>query len=276
MPSIACDQVVLDNLYEQISKSVVTLKRYTGCGNHALVNFGTGFIIYSTRSQVLVCIHQTVIKSGEEIFVYFSDGTSCKAHPFIRRAPSGHAVLSVEPGNCHRYPVSFSEAKVTREEICTIAQIKHDGELGMMSGIVVAPCCKTVLRSGRVVTRGERRFALTCAAGRLRNVKDSENLIGAGVFNLDGLLVGTIDSFAGVYGLKFGMHSSCFLNELERLIQDINKKISLPRGGTTLSRHSKVQRVAGKGSREDDIDIAAGKRVKYTIKLEEWCRGSPR
>ncbi|KAG0552426.1 hypothetical protein BDA96_01G506200 [Sorghum bicolor] len=279
MPSITCDKVVLDNLYGKIAESVVTIKRYNETG---FVDFGTGFIIYSTRSQVLVCTDHTLLKEGEDIYVYYSDGTSRQATELIKHTRCGHAILlvSVENGERRRYAVSFSEAQAKREEICTIARVKHDGEPGFMSGIVVAPSGKTMLQSGAVISRHENKFALTCPHGRHGDVGVTRNLIGAAVFTLSGLFVGTIYSDSNCYGLKFARHSSFFLDELLHMIQDELKKVSLSRGATPLLKGSKPVHVGSKSKRshEDQTNIAIEKHVKYAAKrqrIEDWCEGLP-
>ncbi|BAF22482.1 uncharacterized protein [Oryza sativa Japonica Group] len=279
MPSITCDKVVLDNLYGEIAKSVVTIKRYNRTG---LVNFATGFIIYATRSEVLVCTDHTVLKQGEDTYVYYSDGTARQAFEFIKRTPCGHAILlvSVQPGERRQYPVSFSTVQAKREEICMIARVNHDGDPGFMSGIVVAPSGKIMLRSGRVITSHEKKFALTCPHGRRGNVVAEGNLIGAAVFTLSGLVVGTIDSVvSGCFGLKFARHSSFFLDELNRMVHKELKKVSLSRGATPLSRGSKVVHVGStsKRSHEGQTNVAAEKRAKYAAirhRMEDWCGGS--
>lgn len=89
-----------------------------------------------------------------------------------------------------------------------------------------APSGKIMLRSGRVITRHEKKFALTCPHGRRGNVVAEGNLIGAAAFTLSGLVVGTIDSVvSGCFGLKFARHSSFFLDELNRMVHKELKKV---------------------------------------------------
>jgi hypothetical protein len=59
-----------------------------------------------------------------------------------------------------------------------------------------------MLRSGGVITRHEK-FALTCPHGRQGNEDAEGNLIGAAIFTLNFLVVGTVDSIvSNCYGLK--------------------------------------------------------------------------
>jgi hypothetical protein len=82
-----------------------------------------------------------------------------------------------------------------------------------------------MLQSGAVISRHENKFALTCPHGRHGDVGVTRNLIGAAVFTLSGLFVGTIYSDSNCYGLKFARHSSFFLDELLHMIQDELKKV---------------------------------------------------
>uniref|UniRef100_A0A0D9VV76 Uncharacterized protein n=1 Tax=Leersia perrieri TaxID=77586 RepID=A0A0D9VV76_9ORYZ len=211
---ITCDQAVLDDLHGRISVSVVTIKRYTGTENLTLYSFGTGFIIHSTRSRVLVCTDSTIIKEGETLYVHFSDDTSQKADVFIERTKSGHAILSVQSDNQNQHPVSFSAEEAKREEICTIARVMHDQQPG-----IIAPSCKL----GQKMVG--KKFAVTIPIGRLGNKDDDQHLLGAAVFGLNGCVVGTVCSISHVHGLKFALHSYHFLDELEKSLQDKDKRV---------------------------------------------------
>jgi hypothetical protein len=86
---------------------------------------------------------------------------------------------------------------------------------------------------GDPVDQTESTFAFSCPVpGRNENPrgwtepKEFAQVIGAAVFNMDGLVIGTIDTTdPRSDGTKFALKSSFFLNELETILNSMDKTV---------------------------------------------------
>ncbi|CAL5006414.1 unnamed protein product [Urochloa decumbens] len=246
MPPIAHGQDDLNRLNKHVIQSVVSVNTYDNVKYG--INFTTGFIIFSERSRSLICVHKSVIKKKKGLFVHFSDGTIEKAAVFLEETSTGHTILVTESKRGHaRTAVSFCERVVEREELFIITEVEggYNG-FNFMTGTVNTPSCKAIDRALKEIVPGsESKFALSCPA--------REQILGAGVFNLEGLLIGTVSSFdEDAFNLKFAQQTCHWVDELEAKLKAKDAKISLSKKG----RKTKPgPRVTKKRRVEDRNDI---------------------
>uniref|UniRef100_A0A8R7TR59 Uncharacterized protein n=1 Tax=Triticum urartu TaxID=4572 RepID=A0A8R7TR59_TRIUA len=234
MPPIASEKQVIDRLYVRVRRSVVTIERRIG---NEFVGFGTGFIIVSDQDQVLVSVHESIVKDGEKLSVRYYTGDLHEATIFLTSTPSKHVILKLSPlPRSHRHHVSFSEKIVRRQNIFTIAAVEKFGDCGLMTGTISNPNCEAVTRSNTAIVRGSKNlFAMSCpAAGpKTRGQSNGEDLqlVGAAVFDMDGLVIGSVDRVdLRAFDIKYSMKTSSFLNNLECLLKDMDDTIVLSKG----------------------------------------------
>lgn len=93
-------------------------------------------------------------------------------------------------------------------------------------------------RTKRDMIRSESTFAVSCPiAGpsivptgndEIAQPKEITQLVGAPVFDMNGLVVGTIDCADPVsYNLKFGIKTSFFLDKLEMSLKELDQQVTL-------------------------------------------------
>ncbi|KAM3346690.1 hypothetical protein ACQJBY_020955 [Aegilops geniculata] len=231
MPPIASKKQVIDGLYGRVRRSVVTIERHIG---NELVGFGSGFIVVSDQDQVLVSVHESIVKDGEKLHVRYYTDELHEATVFLTNTASKHVILKLSPLPRHRRQhVTFSEKIVRRQNIFTIAAVEEFGDCGLMTGTISNRNCEAVARSNTAIVRGSKNlFAISCpAAGpKTRGQSNGEDLqlVGAAVFDMNGLVIGSVDHVdLHAFDIKYAMKTSSFLNDLERLLKDMDDKIVL-------------------------------------------------
>ncbi|KAJ1271374.1 hypothetical protein BS78_06G123600 [Paspalum vaginatum] len=225
MPPICMCKNILNNIYKRVSPAVVSVNTYSS--SNYTIDFATGFIVYSDKRQSVVCVHKSVAKGKKELYVHFHDGNTEKATVLLE----GHAVLLTESKQSRaRSVVSFRQCEAKREEIFTIAEVEggYNG-FNFMTGTVISPSCKVMdERMRKVIPESENIFAFTCPAVSLRpKEKCSQQVIGAAVFDLDGLVIGTINSLGAPYDLKLAKQACHWIDGLVALLKAKSKRFSL-------------------------------------------------
>lgn len=84
-----------------------------------------------------------------------------------------------------------------------------------------SPSCKAIARATLKVAPGsEKKFAICCPANK--------EILGAGIFDLEGLLIGTVSSLDDdAYNLKFAQQSCHWVDELEAELQAKDVKVNI-------------------------------------------------
>ncbi|XBI15547.1 hypothetical protein VPH35_057947 [Triticum aestivum] len=237
MPPIAADKEELDRLYNLVAGSVVLLLRSKDGDS---VDFGTGIVLFSDESRALIGVDNSQIKDGETITVRFHDSTQSVASVFLKKTTQKHAVLLVY-STARPPPVRFNVSPTTRQDIFMLGVVEKDETLGLMTGTVGNPNCRAVDRARNHIYRSESTFAVSCPmSGRslvpndkekIEETKEITQLIGAPVFDMSGLVIGTIDcADPDSYNLKFAIKTNFFLDKLEKFLKDKDEQIYLSRG----------------------------------------------
>ncbi|KAF7027720.1 hypothetical protein CFC21_039742 [Triticum aestivum] len=282
MPPIACEKQVLDRSYDRVCGSVVTIERRIG---EEYVAFGTGFVMVSDQKQVLTSVHESIVKDGERLFVRFYDDIQMEATIFLRNTPSKHVVLKVSSRPPRsRHHVIFNENQVRRQDVFTISAVERFDERGLMTGSISIPNCKAVRPDGTIVFGSQNLFAMSCpvAGPTVKGEPNGEDLqlVGAAVFDMDGLVIGTVDRVdMSAFDIKYAIKTSSFLNDLERLLKDIDDTIVLSKdqqgfskGAGTSKQGGSVAGSSRKRGRDDPPGGGGGRRTGgVTLREEGLC-----
>ncbi|XBI15530.1 hypothetical protein VPH35_057936 [Triticum aestivum] len=227
MPPIASEKQILDRSYDRVRGSV-TIERRIG---EEYVAFGTGFVMVSDQKQVLTSVHESIVKDGERLFVRFYDDIQMEATIFLRNTPSKHVVLKVSPRPPRRrHHVIFNENQVRRQNVFTISAVERFDERGLMTGSISIPNCEAVRPDGTIVYGSQNLFVMSCPMGgpKVKGEPNGEDLqlVGAAVFDMDGLVIGTVDRVdMSAFDIKYAIKTSSFLNDLESLLKDIDDTV---------------------------------------------------
>uniref|UniRef100_A0ACD5VYP6 Uncharacterized protein n=1 Tax=Avena sativa TaxID=4498 RepID=A0ACD5VYP6_AVESA len=143
-----------------------------------------------------------------------------------------------------------------------MAAVEAGGGIGLMSGTVSIPDCRAVRRNGTTVVGSEKLFAMSCPLSGPTVPKDTKGLrlVGAAVFNMNGLVIGTVDHVDPASpDIKYARRTNSFLNSLEHLLIKFDNTICLSKGeqrGVTAGAGTSERRetTTGSGSKKRGRD----------------------
>jgi S1-C subfamily serine protease len=176
--SVVAQTDVLDTLYDQVNRGVVSIQVYVQRGGLSGSVAGSGFLL---DQQGRIVTNNHVIAEGDLITVIFHDGTEVEAQVVGTDADSDLAVIQVNeiPGDAVALPLADSEQVVPGDPVIAIGNPFRLGGT-MTFGIVSAV--------GRTIPAGQTPFSIPQAIQTDAAINPGNS--GGPLLNLDGEVIG--------------------------------------------------------------------------------------